>query len=117
LRDEAFVRSEIRWLIDRAQLALRLPETAVVGCTDEQIARIVDAQQISSLPPPLDELLRYAGVQADSTVLGELVRGSGPGWAGLGWDVMVDAKEHARQTMPLRLARWLEREVVGEESR
>jgi len=93
VRDEAIVRSEIRWLVERARAALDLPEGAVAGCTDEQIAQILAAQELSELPPPLDELLRVAGVHANGTVLGELFRGTS-----LGWEVMLRAKEHAAQT-------------------
>ena len=92
MRDEAFLRSEIRWLVERARVALALPESAAVGCTDAQIAEILAAQQISALPAPLDELLRVAGVHARGTVLGELLPASGAGW-----DVMLYAKEHARK--------------------
>jgi hypothetical protein len=92
-RDEAFLRSEIRRLVERARVAFGLPESAVVGCTDAQIAEILDAQQVAALPPALDELLRVAGVHARGTVLGELLPASGAGW-----DVMLGAKEHARQT-------------------
>jgi len=93
MRDEAFVRDEIRWLVERARIALGLPESAVAGCTAEQIAQIIEAQEVSELPAPLDELLRVAGVHANGTVLGELLRGTS-----LGWDVMLYAKEHAAQT-------------------
>ena len=93
MRDEAFIRSEIRWLVDRGRVALGLTESAVAGCTDEQIARILEVQGVSELPPPLDELVRHAGVYANGTVLGELVRGTG-----LGWDTMLFAKDHARET-------------------
>ena len=93
MRDEAFLRTEIRWLVERARVALELPEDAAVGCTDAQIAEIAEAQQIAELPAPLDELLRVAGVHARGTVLGELLPASGAGW-----DVMLHAKEHARKT-------------------
>ena len=93
MRDEAFVRSEIRWLVERARVALGLPETAVVGCSDDQIAAILAAQELLELPAPLDELLRVAGAHANGTVLGELFRGTS-----LGWDVMLYAKEHAART-------------------
>ena len=93
MRDEASVRSEIRRLVERARAVLELPESAVVGCTDEEIAQILAAQELSELPPPLDELLRVAGVHANGTVLGELFRGTS-----LGWEVMLHAKEHAAQT-------------------
>jgi hypothetical protein len=93
MRDEAFVRAEIRWLVERARVAHALPASAVAGCTDEQITQMIEAQQIPALPPPLDELLRVAGIHADGTVLGELLPASGAGW-----DVMLYAKDHARQT-------------------
>jgi hypothetical protein len=54
MRDEAFVRDEIQWLVERARIALGLPESALAGCTDEQIAQIIEAQEVSELPPPLD---------------------------------------------------------------
>jgi hypothetical protein len=84
MRDEASVRDEIQWLVERARIALGLPESALAGCTAEQIAQILGAQEVSELPPPLDELLRVAGVHANGTVLGELLRGTS-----LGWDVML----------------------------
>jgi hypothetical protein len=93
MRDEAFVRSEVRWLVERARLALGLPVSALVGCTAEQIAQMMEAQELLELPPALDELLRRAGVHANGTVLGELFRGTA-----LGWDVMLFAKGHARET-------------------
>ncbi len=93
MRDEAFLRSEIRWLVERARVVLDLPESAVAGCTAEQIAQILAAQELSGLPPALDELLHAAGVHANGTLLGELFRGTS-----LGWEVMLHAKEHAVQT-------------------
>src|SRR3954447_8018402 len=93
MRDEAFVRCEIRWLVERARVALGLPASAAVGCTEEQIDQVLEAQQISALPPPLDELLRVAGIHARGNVLGELLPASGAGW-----DVMLFAKDHARKT-------------------
>jgi hypothetical protein len=93
MRDEAFLRAEIRWLIERARVALDLPPSAVAGCTDEQITEVLEAQQISGLSPPLDELLRVAGVADHGTVLGELFRATG-----VGWKTMLRAKDNARMT-------------------
>jgi hypothetical protein len=45
------------------------------------------------MPAPLDELMRVAGVMADGTLLGQIL-----GWTGIGFDTMLAAKEHARQT-------------------
>lgn len=94
MRDEDYLRAEIRWLVERARVALGLPTSAVVGCTDEQIAQILGAQGIASMPPPLDELMRVAGVEwPGKTLLGELL-----GWTGIGFNTMLDAKDHARET-------------------
>ena len=43
MRDEAFVRCEIRWLVERARVALGLPASAAVGCSEEQIAQVLEA--------------------------------------------------------------------------
>lgn len=93
MRDEAFVRAEIRWLVERARLALDLPASAVVGCTNVQIAQILEAQQVPGVPASLDELLRVAGAEDHGTVLGELFPGMG-----LGWKTMLHAKDNARRT-------------------
>src|SRR3954471_10544067 len=93
MRDEAFVRCEIRWLVERARVALGLPASAAVGCSEEQIAQVLEAQEISALPPPLDELLRVARTPARVNVLGQRLPASGGGW-----DVMLFAKDHARKT-------------------
>jgi hypothetical protein len=93
VRDEAYVRLEVRWLIERACAALDLPAEAAVGCSDDQIAQVLQAQQLAELPPALDELLRRAGDQVRGAVLGELFPATQ-----VGWDVMLFAKEHARAT-------------------
>jgi hypothetical protein len=93
VRDEAFVRSEVRWLIERARTALDLPPEAVAGCTEEQIAEVFAAQQVAALPPSLDELIRLAGVQTRGTVLGELFPATG-----VGWETMLFAKRQAQKT-------------------
>lgn len=93
MRDEDYLRAEIRWLIERARVALGLPTSAVVGCTEEQIARVLEAQELQALPPPLDELLRVAGVYDHGTVLAELQPGTG-----VGWKEMLYAKDNARKT-------------------
>jgi hypothetical protein len=93
VRDEAFVRNELRWLIERARVALELPPDAVVGCSDEQIAQVLEAQQVSALPASLDELLRVSGVHDRGTVLGDLFRATG-----VGWETMLYAKDNARRT-------------------
>jgi hypothetical protein len=97
LRDEDYLRAEIRWLVERARVALDLSPSAVVGCTDEQIAEILEAQEITEMPAPLDELMRVAGVEAGlggaDTLISALL-----GWTGIGYQTMLDAKEHARQT-------------------
>jgi hypothetical protein len=91
-RDENFLRAEIQWLVERTRVALQLPGSAVVGCSDEQIAEILDAQAIRAMPPPLDELLRVGGVSAHGTVLRELLPSTG-----VGWDAMLAAKDAARR--------------------
>lgn len=92
-RDEDFLRAEIRWLVERARVGLQLPTSTVVGCSEEQIAEILDAQAIPAMPPPLDELLRVGGVAARGTVLGELLPSTG-----VGWDTMLTAKDAALRT-------------------
>src|SRR5437868_2348550 len=93
MRDEAFVRCEIRWLVERARVALGLPASAAVGCSEEQIVQVLDAQQVPRLPASLDELLRVSGVAGNGTLLGELFPGTG-----LGVKTMLNAKENARTT-------------------
>src|SRR3954465_13451866 len=101
MRDEAFVRCEIRWLVERARVALGLPASAAVGCSEEQIAQVLEAQEISALPPPLDELLRVAGIHARVTALGELLPAARGGvWpaSGAGGGVVRFAKDQGRKT-------------------
>lgn len=83
-------------MVERARVALGLPASARVGCTDEQIAQVLEAQRIPGLPPPLDELLRLAGGAGNGTLLGELFPGTG-----LGWKTMLYAKDNARTTARL----------------
>jgi hypothetical protein len=93
MRDEAYLRAEIRWLVERARIALELPPSAVVGCSDEQIAEILEAQAIPGMPPALDEFMRVAGVMEGGSLLREL-----QGWTGVGFRTMLDAKDNARKT-------------------
>lgn len=94
MRDEAHCRAEVRWLVERARGALDVPSDAVLGCSDEQIAEILEAQAISRLPPALDEFLRVTGVMGGgTTLLRELL-----GWTGAGLETMLYAKDNARMT-------------------
>jgi hypothetical protein len=93
MRDESTIRAESRWLVERVRVALDLPLSAVVGCGAEQIAQVLDAQEISALPPALDEFLRVTGIMSEGSLLSEWL-----GWTGVGWDTMLDAKDHARET-------------------
>ena len=94
MRDDDYVRAEIRWLLERARAALGLPASAVVGCTEEQIAQILEVQGISEMPPPLDELMRVAGMEGPgTTLLGALL-----GYTCVGYDAMLHAKGNARKT-------------------
>ena len=95
MRDEDYVRAEIRWLLERARVALGLPASAVVGCTEEQIAQILEAQGIAEMPPPLDELMRVAGVEGPGHAPSS-VRCSGTRVSG--YDAMLHAKGNARAT-------------------
>lgn len=94
VRDEAYLRAEIRRLVERARVALELPPSALVGCTDAQIAEILEAQAIPAMPPALDEFMRVAGYMDRGTLLGEFL-----GWTGVGFHTMLHAKDTgARQT-------------------